>query len=50
MGVEALMQGRIDAFAGDGILLFGEALVLDIPLGRSYRLYPPIPWIVRAMG
>lgn len=50
LGVEALMQGRIDAFAGDGILLFGEALVLDIPLGRSYRLYPPYPLDCQGYG
>ncbi|MBD2655041.1 amino acid ABC transporter substrate-binding protein [Synechocystis sp. FACHB-383] len=50
LGVEALMQGRIDAFASDGILLFGEALVLDLPLGRSYRLYPSYPLDCQGYG
>ncbi|AIE75597.1 MULTISPECIES: amino acid ABC transporter substrate-binding protein [unclassified Synechocystis] len=50
LGVEALMQGRIDAFASDGILLFGEALLLEIPLGRDYRLYPPYPLDCQGYG
>lgn len=33
------MQGCIDVFVGDGILLFGEVLVLDIFLGWSYCFY-----------
>ncbi len=42
-GVQALMQGKIDAFASDGILLFGEALLLNIQLGPTYRIIPKAP-------
>lgn len=42
-GIEALAQGRIDAFASDGILLIGEAVLLGLQLGRDYLLIPPYP-------
>jgi polar amino acid transport system substrate-binding protein len=42
-GVQSLVQKKIDAFASDGILLFGEALLLNLALGRDYKLYPSLP-------
>jgi polar amino acid transport system substrate-binding protein len=42
-GVESLVQKKIDAFASDGILLFGEALLLNLPFGQDYVLYPSLP-------
>jgi polar amino acid transport system substrate-binding protein len=42
-GVQALRQGRITAFASDGILLIGEAVLQGLALGRQYRLVPAIP-------
>ncbi|MFM1843252.1 MAG: hypothetical protein RLZZ490_1994 [Cyanobacteriota bacterium] len=42
-GIQSLMQKKIDAFASDGILLFGEALLLNLSLGRNYLLYPSLP-------
>ncbi len=50
LGVQALLQGRIDAFASDGILLFGEALLLNIDLGQDYRFYPRNPLDCQAYG
>jgi polar amino acid transport system substrate-binding protein len=37
-GVQSVQLGQIDAFASDGILLIGEALLENIPLGSSYLL------------
>jgi polar amino acid transport system substrate-binding protein len=42
-GVQSLVQKKIDAFASDGILLFGEALLLNLALSRDYLLYPSLP-------
>ncbi|MEB3310102.1 MAG: amino acid ABC transporter substrate-binding protein [Snowella sp.] len=42
-GVQALQQGKIDAFASDGILLIGEALLQNLSLGREYLIYPKYP-------
>ncbi|MEB3160943.1 MAG: amino acid ABC transporter substrate-binding protein [Synechocystis sp.] len=42
-GVQSLVQKKIDAFASDGILLFGEALLLNLAFSRDYLLYPSIP-------
>jgi polar amino acid transport system substrate-binding protein len=42
-GIQALQQKRIDAFAGDGILLFGEAILQGLSLGENYRLVPEYP-------
>lgn len=50
LGLQALLQGRIDAFAGDGILLFGEALLLNIPLGQDFRFYPRNPLDCQSYG
>ncbi|MBD1912972.1 MULTISPECIES: alpha/beta fold hydrolase [unclassified Leptolyngbya] len=41
-GVRAMLQGQVDAFAGDGILLLGEAIAQDLP-PNSYRLIPDAP-------
>lgn len=49
-GVMALMEGKIDAFASDGILLFGEAMLLELPLGRDYRFYPTLPLDCQSYG
>jgi polar amino acid transport system substrate-binding protein len=37
-GVQAVQTGQIDAFASDGILLLGEALLENLPLGSQYIL------------
>ncbi len=42
-GVQALQQGKIDAFASDGILLIGEALLQNLSLGTDYLIYPQYP-------
>lgn len=42
-GVQALRQGKIDAFVSDGILLIGEALLQNLPLGRDYLIVPEYP-------
>jgi polar amino acid transport system substrate-binding protein len=42
-GLQALQDGRIDAFASDGILLVGEAVLLGLVLERDYVLIPPNP-------
>ncbi len=42
-GVQALQRGRIDAFASDGILLIGEAVLLDLSMGDQYLLIPQQP-------
>ncbi|MGK7932659.1 MAG: amino acid ABC transporter substrate-binding protein [Microcystaceae cyanobacterium] len=42
-GIQALQDGRIDAFASDGILLIGEAVLLGLVLERDYVLVPPNP-------
>ncbi|BFM40622.1 amino acid ABC transporter substrate-binding protein [Synechocystis sp. LKSZ1] len=42
-GVQALQQEKIDAFASDGILLFGEALLLNLNLGQDYLIVPKMP-------
>ncbi len=42
-GVQALQQGKIDAFVSDGILLIGEALLQNLSLGRDYLIFPEYP-------
>jgi polar amino acid transport system substrate-binding protein len=42
-GIQALQQKQIDAFAGDGILLLGEAVLQGLFLGENYRLVPEYP-------
>ncbi|MDV3000866.1 MAG: Glutamate/aspartate import solute-binding protein [Chroococcopsis gigantea SAG 12.99] len=42
-GIQALQRGRIDAFASDGILLIGEAVLLDLSIGDQYILVPQTP-------
>lgn len=42
-GVQSLQQGKIDAFASDGILLIGEALLQNLSLGTDYLIYPQYP-------
>jgi ABC-type amino acid transport substrate-binding protein len=41
-GIQAMFQGQVDAFAGDGILLLGEAIAENLP-ANSYRLIPDTP-------
>lgn len=41
--IQALQQKRIDALAGDGILLLGEAVLQDLSLGKNYLLVPEYP-------
>ncbi|MBJ7898897.1 MAG: transporter substrate-binding domain-containing protein [Cyanobacteria bacterium RI_101] len=42
-GLQAVQQNKIDAFASDGILLLGEALLLDLPLGSEFIIVPREP-------
>jgi polar amino acid transport system substrate-binding protein len=42
-GVQALQQGKINAFASDGILLVGEAALQGLVLGQTYRIVPQNP-------
>jgi polar amino acid transport system substrate-binding protein len=42
-GVQALARGNIDAFASDGILLLGEAIVLGLSLEEDYAIIPTNP-------
>ncbi len=42
-GIQALRGDKIDAFASDGILLVGEAIVQDLRLGVDYLLVPKNP-------
>ncbi|WP_107667600.1 amino acid ABC transporter substrate-binding protein [Cyanothece sp. BG0011] len=42
-GIQALRADKIDAFASDGILLVGEALIQDLRLGLDYTLVPTNP-------
>ncbi|MGK7884230.1 MAG: amino acid ABC transporter substrate-binding protein [Crocosphaera sp.] len=42
-GIQALRGDKIDAFASDGILLVGEAIVQDLRLGVDYLLIPNNP-------
>jgi polar amino acid transport system substrate-binding protein len=37
-GVQALQNRQIDAFISDGILLLGEAILQNLPLGTEYML------------
>jgi polar amino acid transport system substrate-binding protein len=49
-GVQALRQEKIDAFASDGILLLGEALLQNLALGTDYLMIPKIPLNCEAYG
>ncbi|MEB3175346.1 MAG: amino acid ABC transporter substrate-binding protein [Cyanobacteriota bacterium] len=42
-GLQAVQQNKIDAFASDGILLLGEALLLDLALGSEFVIVPRGP-------
>ncbi|ACB50720.1 putative extracellular solute-binding protein, family 3 precursor [Crocosphaera subtropica ATCC 51142] len=42
-GIQALRGDKIDAFASDGILLVGEALIQNLRLGVDYSLVPTNP-------
>lgn len=42
-GIQALQGDKIDAFASDGILLIGEALIQNLRLGPDYTLIPSNP-------
>jgi len=42
-GVQALQQGKINAFASDGILLIGEAALQGMAIGKTYLVVPQEP-------
>lgn len=42
-GIQSLRRGRIDAFASDGILLIGEAVILGLSLEKDYNIIPQNP-------
>lgn len=48
--IQAVQQGRIDAFANDGILLIGESILLDLPLNEEYTLIPENPLTCEKYG
>ena len=41
-GVQALGQGKIDAFVSDGVLLLGEITIQNLPL-EKYKFSPRVP-------
>ena len=49
-GIQALRGGQIDAFASDGILLIGEALVQGLGIGGNYLLVPQYPLECQGYG
>lgn len=51
-GLQALRQGRIDAFANDGILLLGESMAQRLPLGENHNfiLAPNPPFTCEKYG
>lgn len=48
--IQAVEQGRIDAFANDAILLIGESVLLGLPLNENYTLIPEIPLTCEKYG
>lgn len=51
-GLQALRQGRIDAFADDGILLIGQSIAQRLPLGENHNfiLAPDPPFTCEKYG
>ncbi len=51
-GIQSVNQGRIDAFANDGILLLGEAILDNIPIGgdSNLNIAPEIPLTCERYG
>ncbi|WP_017294504.1 amino acid ABC transporter substrate-binding protein [Geminocystis herdmanii] len=51
-GLQALKQGRIDAFADDGILLLGQSIAQRLPLGENHNfiLAPDPPFTCEKYG
>jgi len=51
-GIQSVNQGRIDAFANDGILLLGEATLTGIPIGddSDLTIVPEIPLTCERYG
>jgi polar amino acid transport system substrate-binding protein len=48
--IQAVQQNRINAFANDGILLIGEAILLGLPLNQKYTLIPETPMTCEKYG
>lgn len=48
--MQAVQQGRIDAFANDGILLLGESVKLDIDNNQNFAIVPEIPLTCEEYG
>ena len=48
--VQAVQQSRIDAFANDGILLLGEAILLGLSLNEDYEIIPETPMTCETYG
>lgn len=48
--MQAVQQDKIDAFANDGILLIGEAILLGLPLNEDYQIIPPLPLTCERYG
>ncbi|MGP0127822.1 MAG: transporter substrate-binding domain-containing protein [cyanobacterium endosymbiont of Rhopalodia musculus] len=49
-GIQALQGEKIDAFAGDSILLIGEVILQELNLGKEYVLVPKIPFNCKEYG
>lgn len=48
--MQAVQQGRIDAFANDGILLMGESVQLNVDNNKEFVIVPPIPLTCEKYG
>lgn len=48
--IQAVQQGRIDAFANDGILLLGESVQLNADNNPNFVIIPPIPLTCERYG
>lgn len=48
--IQAVEQGKIDAFANDGILLIGESILFGLPLNQQYTLIPQNPLTCEKYG
>lgn len=49
-GIQALQGKKIDAFAGDSILLIGEVILQELNLGKEYVLIPRMPLHCKEYG
>ncbi len=48
--MQAVQQGRLDAFANDGILLLGQAVELNLDNDPQYAIVPQVPYTCEKYG